>query len=165
MQPLPTALRRLEHLKQLVDEYDPIKFHSTERSRELAKQIPEAYGAVEDIYRHYAGDREVILEDGRHKKAFRNFFEAGWLSGRTFHANEGRTELEKVIGRVRADLEDQTALRLILTPLTMLGGFSTPESRWSHRSGFVRPSRGCSRSNAKGVGLCNPEPYPAARWP
>ena len=92
MQPLPTALRRLEHLKQLVDEYDPIKFQSTERSRELAKQIPEAYGAVEDVYRHYAGDREVILEDRRHKKAFRNFFEAGWLSGRTFHASEGHRE-------------------------------------------------------------------------
>jgi uncharacterized protein (TIGR02391 family) len=117
MQPLPTALRRLEHLKELVNEYDPIKFHSTERSRELAKQIPEAYGAVEDIYRHYAGDREVILEDGRHKKAFRNFFEAGWLSGRTFHASEGRTELEKVIGRVRADVEGQTAPATDLDPV------------------------------------------------
>jgi uncharacterized protein (TIGR02391 family) len=37
---------------------------------------------------------------------FPTYFEAGWLSGRTFHANEGKKELEKVIGRIRAELED-----------------------------------------------------------
>jgi uncharacterized protein (TIGR02391 family) len=108
MQTLPAALRRLEHLKQLVEEFGPIRFQSTERSRELARQIPEAYGAVEDVYRHYTGDHEVIVEDRRHKKVFRNFFEAGWLSARTFHSSEGYRELEKVIGRVRAEVEDQT---------------------------------------------------------
>jgi hypothetical protein len=60
MQALPTALRRLEHLKQLVEEYGPLRFQSTKRSRELARQIPEAYRAVEDVYRHFAGDHEVI---------------------------------------------------------------------------------------------------------
>ena len=108
MQTLPAALRRLEYLKQLVEEYGPIRFQSTERSHELARRIPEAYGAVEDVYRHYAGDHEVIVEDRRHKKVFRNFFEAGWLSARTFHSSEGYRELEKVIGRVRAEVEDQT---------------------------------------------------------
>jgi uncharacterized protein (TIGR02391 family) len=106
MQPLATALRRLEHLNALVTEYSPIKFESSERSRELARLIPGAYGAVEEVYRHYAGDQEVLLNEGRHKKTFRNYFEAGWLSGRTFHTTEGRRELEKVIGRVRAALED-----------------------------------------------------------
>ena len=117
MQPLPTALRCLEHLKQLVEEYGPVRFQATERSRELTMQIPEAYGAVEDVYRHYAGDREVIVEDRRHKKAFRNFFEAGWLSARTFHSSEGYRALEKVIGRVRAEVEDQTAPATDLDPV------------------------------------------------
>lgn len=106
MQPLATALRRLEHLRALVAEYNPIKFQSTERSRELAGKIPEAYGAVEDVYRHYIEDRDVVVDEGRHKNKFHNYFEAGWLSGRTFHATEGMRELEKVIGRVRAALED-----------------------------------------------------------
>jgi uncharacterized protein (TIGR02391 family) len=106
MQSLPTALRRLEHLKALVDEYAPLKYESTERSHELAKQIPIAYGEVEDVYRHFAGDSKVEVADRGHKKIFRNFFEAGWLSGRTFHSTEGHTELDKVVGRVRAVVED-----------------------------------------------------------
>lgn len=106
MQPLATALRRLERLLALVSELEPIRYESTERTRELARLIPGAYGEVEDVYRRYAGDQEVIVDEGRHKKRFRNFFEAGWLSGRTFHATEGLRELEKVLGRVRADLED-----------------------------------------------------------
>src|SRR5688500_5974608 len=106
MQPLRTALRRLEHLKSVVDEYSPLKYESTERSRELAKQIPMAYGEVEDVYRHFAGDSKVEVSDAGHKKIFRNFFEAGWLSGRTFHSTEGQRELDKVVGRVRAAVED-----------------------------------------------------------
>jgi uncharacterized protein (TIGR02391 family) len=107
MQQISTALRRLEHLKALVDELAPKRYESSVRTRELSRQIPEAYGAVEDVYRHYAGDHQVIVEDARHKKEFRNFFEAGWLSTRTIHASEGQRELMKVIGSVRAALEDQ----------------------------------------------------------
>lgn len=109
MQPLLTALRRLEHLKSLVDQLAPIRYQPGEHSRELAGQIPTAYGAVEEIYRKYAGDQRVIVDEGRNKKEFRNFFEAGWLSGRTFHATEGARELEKVIGRVKTEIEDGDA--------------------------------------------------------
>jgi uncharacterized protein (TIGR02391 family) len=107
MQSVAMALRRLELLKNLVDEYSAIRYESTERSQELARNIPEAYGAIEEIYRHYAGDRHVEIIDGKHKKIFSNFFEAGWLSGRTFHATEGYQELIKVLGRIRASLEDE----------------------------------------------------------
>jgi uncharacterized protein (TIGR02391 family) len=95
-------------LKALVYEYSPLKYQSTERGRELAREIPEAYGAVEDVYRHFAGDQKVELVEGPHRKVFRNFFEAGWLSGRTFHSSEGLRELEKVLGRVRAAVEDNS---------------------------------------------------------
>lgn len=107
MQPLSTALKRLEHLKELVDAIAPMRHESSDKARELARQIPEAYGAVEDVYRYYVGDHKVIVEDRGHKKEFHNFFEAGWLSSRTFHSNEGRQELNKVLGRVRADMQDQ----------------------------------------------------------
>jgi uncharacterized protein (TIGR02391 family) len=80
---------------------------STDRSRELARQIPEAFGAVEDVYRHYTGDRDVLVDGGRSKDKFPNYFEAGFLSGRTFHSGEGVKELEKVLGRIKTDLEGQ----------------------------------------------------------
>jgi predicted nucleotide-binding protein len=35
------------------------------------------------------------------KSKYPNYFEAGFLSGRTFHTHEGKTELLKVIGRVK----------------------------------------------------------------
>ena len=53
MQSLSTALRRLESLRDLVEEYGPIKFQSTERSRELSRLISEAYGAVEEVYQPF----------------------------------------------------------------------------------------------------------------
>jgi uncharacterized protein (TIGR02391 family) len=104
MQPLKDALRGLEHLKQLVDRYDPIKYTSGDEVRKLHEEIPIAYGAVEDVYRHFAGDQAVELTDGGHRKRFPNYFTAGYLSGRTFHEAEGRNEVLKVIGRVRAEL-------------------------------------------------------------
>ena len=104
MQPLKDALKGLEHLKQLVDQYDPIKYTSGEEVRKLYEEIPIAYGAVEDVYRHFAGDQVVELSDAGHRKRFPNYFTAGYLSGRTFHVAEGRNEMLKVIGRVRAEV-------------------------------------------------------------
>ncbi len=117
MQPLPTALRRLEHLLALVSEYSAIRYESTERAQELARQVPEAYGAVEDVYRHFAGNNRVVVQDGRHQNIFPNYFEAGWLSGRTFHATEGKRELEKVVGRVRAAVEDEADAEVAHDPI------------------------------------------------
>lgn len=105
MQPLREALKGLEHLKQLVDSYDPIKYTSGEEVRRLYEEIPVAYGAVEDVYRHFAGDQVVELSDVGHRKTFPNYFTAGYLvRTRTFHAAEGRNEMLKVIGRVRAEV-------------------------------------------------------------
>ena len=104
MQPLKDALKGLEHLKALVTRYDPIKYSSTDEARQLNEEIPIAYGAVEDVYRHFAGDQSIEVEDGAHRKTFPNYFTAGYLSGRTFHEAAGRNELLKVIGRVRSEI-------------------------------------------------------------
>lgn len=117
MQSLSVSLRRLEHLKTLVDEYVPLRYESSERGRELARAIPLAYGAVEEVYRHYAGDQKVIVDEGRHKNTFRNYFESGFLSGRTFHTHEGMRELERVVGRVRAEAEDGESLAQPTDPI------------------------------------------------
>lgn len=104
MQRLKDALKGLEHLKKLVDTYDSIKYTSSAEARQLYEEIPIAYGAVEDVYRHFAGDQVVELNDGSHRKKFPNYFTAGYLSGRTFHDTEGRSELLKIVGRVRAEV-------------------------------------------------------------
>jgi uncharacterized protein (TIGR02391 family) len=104
MQSLKDALKGLEHLKALVTRYDPIKYSSTGEARQLHEEIPIAYGAIEDVYRHFAKDQSVEVADGAHRKTFPNYFTAGYLSGRTFHETAGRNELLKVIGRVRAEI-------------------------------------------------------------
>src|SRR4051812_7919681 len=107
MRSLAVTLRRLEHLKELVTERLPILYESTPRSHELSTQIAEGYGAVVDVYKRFAGDQKVVLKDGPHQKMYPNYFEAGWLSGRTFHTSEGVRELNRVIGSVRAAIEDE----------------------------------------------------------
>ena len=106
MQAYPVALRRLDELYAMVMELGPIRFGASDRAQELSRAVPLAYGAVEDVYRQMAGDRQIEVTNGTHTSVHRNFFEAGWLSGRTFHHHEGLRELERVIGRVRATIED-----------------------------------------------------------
>ena len=103
MLPLPETLKKLERLKELVDEYNPIKFQSSERTTALHQEIPQVYGEVEEVYKKYGGSQRVELVEGRHTNVFPNYFEAGYLSGRTFHASQGYNELLKVLGRVRQE--------------------------------------------------------------
>jgi hypothetical protein len=102
LHPLSDALSRLEHLKALLDRYNPIKYTSGDETHSLAQEIPQAYGAVEDVYKQFAGAQRVELVDGKQKHVFSNYFEAGYLSGSTLQAHEGYQELLRVIGRVRA---------------------------------------------------------------
>lgn len=104
MQSLIDTLPLLERLKDLLDRYNPIKYTSSDEVRELAQEIPQIYGAVEEVYKRYAGSQPVQVVDGQHKNVFPNYFEAGYLSSRTFHDAEGYQELLRVIGRVRAEI-------------------------------------------------------------
>src|SRR5690349_4999819 len=104
MHSLAGDLAGLEQLKDLLDRYNPIKYQSTEESRALAQEIPQAYGAVEETYKRFAGSSPVEVVDGHHKNVFANYFEAGYLSGRSFHVHEGYQELQRVIGRVKAEV-------------------------------------------------------------
>lgn len=105
MQSPADALPILEHLKELLDRYNPIKYESGDEVRALAQEIPQTYGAIEEIYRHYAGPKTVEVGDVLHRNTFPNYFESGYLSGSTSHAHEGYQELLRVIGRVRAEAE------------------------------------------------------------
>lgn len=96
-------LERLEHLSNLVEQYVPLMHSSSEDGRRLHKQICEVYGEVSDLYSEVAGPQRVEVPTGRApgSSTYPNFFEAGFLSGRSIHTHQGRTELLKVIGQVR----------------------------------------------------------------
>lgn len=97
-----SVVSRLEHLKKLVDEFVPIMFGGTSRAKELSDQIARSYGAVQDVYRRYAGEQNVVVEEGRRRSVFPNYFEAGFFSGRTFDTHKGVRELERVLGQIEA---------------------------------------------------------------
>jgi uncharacterized protein (TIGR02391 family) len=104
---LTETVAGLESLKELVDKYSPLKFTGSDEARALAEAVALGYGAVEQDYKKYTGPMQVELTDRGHLKVFSNFFEAGWLSGKTVHAAEGYSELLRVLGRARADLAAQ----------------------------------------------------------
>ncbi len=95
-------LERLEDLKNLVDKYNPIKFSDSEGKTLLYQKICETYGEVEDIYSEIIGNQKVSVPKIRGGESqYPNYFEAGFLSGRTIHSHQGFSELLKVIGRVK----------------------------------------------------------------
>jgi hypothetical protein len=101
------SIAALDDLKRLVDEYDQIKFESTEKSKTLSEAIAKKYGSVRNMYRRFTGNMEVPVENYGSLNLYWNYFEAGYLSGRTFHAHQGRQELLTVIGQAENSSPDQ----------------------------------------------------------
>jgi predicted nucleotide-binding protein len=100
-------LRRLEHLHGLVERYVPQMYTSGEDRQSLHREICEVYGEVEDIFTETVGKRRIDVPNhvAGGSSQYSNFFEAGFLSGRTIHTHQGMTELLKVIGIVRKRAE------------------------------------------------------------
>ena len=101
----PAKLQRLEYLRQLVDRYNEVKAEPTDEGKNLRVEIAEVYGEVADVFDAILGKSKVeVPKSGGLRALYPNYFEAGFLSGRTFHAHDGRSELLKVIGAVKARL-------------------------------------------------------------
>ena len=94
-------LARLEHLKGLLDRYTPVMYSGSEEQKQLHQEICETYGEVADIFDEVVGKQKIQVSGRGGKSEYPNYFEAGFLSGRTFHTHQGETELLKVIGRVK----------------------------------------------------------------
>ncbi|MGX5833764.1 hypothetical protein ACWIJ6_06360 [Aeromonas piscicola] len=105
MLPLKDFLIALKKLKDLVDEYIPIMYQSTDRGKVLSEEIPQVYGGVQELYRAYIGNLNVEVENFGKNNYYSNYFEAGFLSGRSFHTHQGTQELLKVMGQVQKELE------------------------------------------------------------
>ena len=66
------------------------------------------YGQVETAYVKIIPNKKIevpVARGGGMKNIYPNFFEAGYLSGRSFHSHQGYQELLKVIGVVREKLK------------------------------------------------------------
>jgi predicted nucleotide-binding protein len=94
-------LARLEHLKDLLDKYIPVMYSGSEEKTQLHQEICETYGEVADVFDEIIGKQGIEVPGRGVKSKYPNYFEAGFLSGRTFHTHQGKTELLKVIGRVK----------------------------------------------------------------
>ena len=95
-------LARLEHLKDLVERYTPVMYGGSEEKTQLHQEICETYGEVADVFDEIIGKQRIEVPVRGGKSHYPNYFEAGFLSGRTIHTHQAKTELLKVIGRVKS---------------------------------------------------------------
>jgi len=99
-----SKLARLEHLRDLVDQYIPLIYGGSDKAKQLHQEICETYGEVVDVFDEVVGKQRIEVPGRRAKgtgSQYPNYFEAGFLSGRTTHTHQGHTELLKVIGKVK----------------------------------------------------------------
>jgi hypothetical protein len=103
-----SILDTLEELVETLNLYNPIKYESTEKTKELREKIPQLYGAIEETYREITGNLKIEVKNRGGSNLYPNYFEAGYLSGRTFHSHQGYQELLKVLGRVKNDVDSKS---------------------------------------------------------
>jgi len=98
------TLEKLEALRTVIGAYNPIMYHSSEKTRQLYHQLVQLYGEVADVVEKFEGKGKIEVP-GRDdvKSVFPNYIEAGYLSGRSIHAHQGYAQLLKVIGKVKAE--------------------------------------------------------------
>lgn len=94
-------LARLEHLKDLVERYTPVMYGGSEEKTQLHQEICETYGEVAEVFDEIIGKQRIEVPVRGGKSHYPNYFEAGFLSGRTIHTHQAKTELLKVIGKVK----------------------------------------------------------------
>lgn len=107
----------LELLKEKVDAYVPLMYKGTDEGEVLHEEICRIYGQVADVYTTATGNKSIVIDSPKHGGGtYANFFEAGFLSGRTFHTHQGKTELLTVLGKVKMWIEAESKVKLEVGP-------------------------------------------------
>lgn len=103
----------LNNLKAAVEEFNTIKFESTPRHKELQERIFSLYGSVKKYYTEASGTViiEVPVVGSNLYSIYNNYFEAGYLSGRTFYSHQGYAELLTVLAEINNDDVKNESLR------------------------------------------------------
>lgn len=96
-------IEQLEQFRELLDRHNESKYSSTSEARALANEVYLMYGELEEVFDLFLGTSQISVPSARGgtNSIYKNYIEAGYLSGRTIHAHEGYTQLQKVIGKVR----------------------------------------------------------------
>lgn len=99
-------IKTLTELKETVEEFNKIKYQSSDRQKELHRKISELYGSIQDYYTEITGDKniEVPVAGSQLKSKYKNYLEAGYLSGRSFHSHQGYLELISVQAKIKTKL-------------------------------------------------------------
>lgn len=97
------VLEQLEDFRELLDRHKRSRYESTEEARSLANDVYSKYGELEEVFNDLLGVSNISVPDVRGGPAsiYKNYIEAGYLSGRTTYSHQGYVELLKVIGMVR----------------------------------------------------------------
>lgn len=104
-------LETLELLQSTVDQY--VAKDSKDNDKGLRQKIFDLYGQISEEYIKLTGNKSVEVPNyGSTCSNYPNFFEAGFLSGRTFHTYQGRTELATVIGKLKALARTKSSVQL-----------------------------------------------------
>jgi hypothetical protein len=96
----------MEELLALMDEYFTTGEQRGRFGQDKWDRITALYGEVEEVIHQFDGIQKIVVPDGLASTVHKDYVSAGWLSGRTLHTAAGRTQLVKVIGKVRAKLSD-----------------------------------------------------------
>jgi hypothetical protein len=98
---LKTGLTKLETLLGLMNDRGT-------PSQERQDLIVAKYAQVEDLIHQFEGVQNipVLTGFGQERITYKDWVAAGWISGRTMYTEQGRTQLIKVISKVRSRLED-----------------------------------------------------------
>jgi hypothetical protein len=94
-------LNNFYKLKSLVEKYQSLSLTASTETAKIYRQIIELFGKVAFIYKEITGNLNIEVPVGGGsplKDKYPNFFEAGYLSNRTYHRHQAYTELVKVIG-------------------------------------------------------------------
>jgi hypothetical protein len=118
------ALAKLLELKALVDQLRSNELKDSTERRRVRDAMVQTYGEVAPVFEEVVGKLSIRVPPGPSGGSlFPNYFEAGYLSGRTFHVAQADKELLKVIGAVKARASTagpETTERSIATVLEML---------------------------------------------
>ena len=121
------ALHKLEELREGMHKL----FHSDgateEENKTLSQDLPVLYGELEEVVKRSFPVQDVEVDaHHRHSAHYSNYIEAALLSNRTIYSEHGYTQLLKVIGKVKQQIDDPVtpiAEQSVTQLITILGRF------------------------------------------
>jgi hypothetical protein len=99
---LKTALSKMEEMLALMNE-----FYQNQLTQEKRDHLVELYAQVEELIHQFEGLQTISVPGfGKERPVYKDYVAAGWLAASTVYVDEGRTQLIKVMSKIRSRLTD-----------------------------------------------------------